>query len=425
MENLKNKVVSILRYSEKYTKTDMVYLVKNSFWLNSNTIIVTAFSLVLSVAFARLISKEVYGTYQFIISLSTIIGAVTLTGMNTAVTQAVARGFEGVFPTSVKIQIKYGLIPFILGLGMSLYYALNQNLEISVSMIAIAILLPLTNALNTWASFLNGKKEFGHFFKLNQWTNIIYYAGMITAIIFIPNIIVLVILNFLLNTISNFLVYKLVIKKFKPNNEQEEGAISFGKKFSLSNILPMIALSIDNIIVFHFLGAANLAIYAFASNIPERLGSLLRPISTIALPKFSEQNTTDIRRSIKAKIWRFSLFSLISWIIYVLLSPILFKLFFPNYLDSIFYSQIYALVVVLNIYAGLIFAALSSTRSNTIFKFNTINPIFNIIVIFVSIYFWGIWGAVMGKITGTAFQIVTSWYFLKKSEEEIIKKSVI
>ena len=286
MEKLKNKIISFLRWSERYTKTDMVYLAKGGFWLNANMVITSIFAFVLSIAFARLVSKEVYGTYQFVISVSSIIGAFTLTGMNTSVTQAVARGFEKVFPDSVKIQIKFGIIPVVIGLGISIYYLINQNLILSASLVVVALLLPLTNALNTWAAFLGGKKEFGDYFKYSQIVNIAYYAGITLIILFIPTALFLVIANFLLNTISNFVVHKLVIKKYKPNQNNEEEAFEYGKKLSLSNVLPMVALNIDNIIIFHFLGATNLAIYIFASNIPERISGLLRPISVIALPNF-------------------------------------------------------------------------------------------------------------------------------------------
>ena len=197
MEKLKNKIISFLRWSERYTKTDMVYLAKGGFWLNANMVITSIFAFVLSIAFARLVSKEVYGTYQFVISVSSIIGAFTLTGMNTSVTQAVARGFEKVFPDSVKIQIKFGIIPVVIGLGISIYYLINQNLILSASLVVVALLLPLTNALNTWAAFLGGKKEFGDYFKYSQIVNIAYYAGITLIILFITTAIFLVIANYL------------------------------------------------------------------------------------------------------------------------------------------------------------------------------------------------------------------------------------
>ena len=415
MEKLKNKIISFLRWSERYTKTDMVYLAKGGFWLNANMVITSIFAFVLSIAFAKLVSKEVYGTYQFVISVSSIIGAFTLTGMNTSVTQAVARGFEKVFPDSVKIQIKFGIIPVVIGLGISIYYLINQNLILSASLVVVALLLPLTNALNTWAAFLGGKKEFGDYFKYSQIVNIAYYAGITLIILFIPTALFLVIANFLLNTISNFVVHKLVIKKYKPNQNNEEEAFEYGKKLSLSNVLPMVALNIDNIIIFHSLGSPNLAIYIIPSHIPERISGLLRPISVIALPKFSEKKPSEVKSSVFAKLWKLSALALLGWLFYFFLSPFLFKIFFPQYTQSVTYSQIYAIVFIFSTFSSLLSTALSSIRSKALFKFNIINPLFNVAIIFIMVYFFGLWGAIIGKITGSVFQTALSWYYLNNS----------
>jgi short subunit fatty acids transporter len=68
----KSKLISLLRKSEKYTKTDMVYLLKGGFWLNLNNVISSGLSFVLSILFAKYVSKEAYGSYQFLISFASI-----------------------------------------------------------------------------------------------------------------------------------------------------------------------------------------------------------------------------------------------------------------------------------------------------------------------------------------------------------------
>lgn len=413
MENLKIKIVSLLRWSEKYTKTDMVYLTKNSFWINANTIIVSIFSFVLSIAFARFVSKDTYGIYQFVISLSGIIGAFTLTGMNTAVTQAVARGFEGVFQKSVRTQIKFAFIPLLIGLAISLYYALNLNSTLSTSLIIVAIFLPLSNALNTWGAFLNGKKEFGNYFKLNQITNFIYYGGMITSIILLPNVILLIALNFLLGIVSNLVIYKLVVKKYKPNQNQDNENIHFGKKLSLSNILPIIALSIDNIIIFHYLGATNLAIYAFASNIPERLGGLMRPISMIAFPKFSEQDPEILKENIYKKTLKFFILAIIAGIIYIFISPYFFKLLFPLYTDSVFYSQLYTIAVIISLTATLPLTSIYARKLSRIYILNIIYPLASIILLVLGGYFGGLIGVIYAKIASSILLLGGTLYLNK------------
>jgi len=64
IKKLKDKIYRLLRRSEKYFKTDMVYLAHGGFWLTLGQIISSAASFLLAIAFANLLPKETYGTYK-------------------------------------------------------------------------------------------------------------------------------------------------------------------------------------------------------------------------------------------------------------------------------------------------------------------------------------------------------------------------
>ncbi len=414
VENLKIKIISVLRWSERYTNTDMIYLIKNSFWLNANTFIVTILSFVLSIAFAKYLSKEVFGTYQFLISISTIIGALTLTGMNSAVTQAVARGYEGVLKKSVREQFRLSLIPLLAGIFVSLYYFLQNNIDISILILIVAIFLPLANALNTWTAFLSGKGEFGRYFKYSQIINFSYYGTMLAIVIVAPGSTALVAANFVVSLVSNLVVYFLVQKKYHPTEETDGSALNYGKKLSLSNILPLIATNIDNIMVFHLLGATDLAIYAFATNIPERFMGLLRPVATIAFPKLAQKDEKEVAKNIPQKTFKFFIISTITGIVYLILAPYIYHVFFQEYQNSILYSQIYVLSLVMSMAASIPITALFAMRSKNIFVFNILNPIFNSLIVVIGAYTFGIWGILFAKIISSTFSLFYSIFFVSK-----------
>ena len=65
---IKEKIYKLLRKSEKWTHTDMIYLAKGGFWLTLGQIISSVSSFALAVAFANFLPKEVYGNYKYIIS---------------------------------------------------------------------------------------------------------------------------------------------------------------------------------------------------------------------------------------------------------------------------------------------------------------------------------------------------------------------
>lgn len=416
MEAIKTKIVSLLRYTERYTKTDMVYLVKNSFWLNLNTLISSMLSLAISVAFARYISKDVYGNYQFLISFASIIGTLTLTGMNAAVIQAVARGYEGVLKKSVIVQLKYSIIPFLAGITASIYYFINNNTTLSYSLIAVAVFMPLASALNTWSAFLSGKKDFKKTFIFGQIYNGFYYLLMFVCILKFPQTITLVFVNFSASLIINLFIYLRVSKKSVSNNNEDDDSISYGKKLSLSSILPLISLHIDNVIVFNLLGASNLAIYAFASNVPEKFMSLIRPISTIALPKMSTRNKEELRSELGKKILKLFIFSLAFSLIYIMLAPLTYKILFPTYTESVLYSQFYVIAAAISTTTSFAISFMFASRSNKIYTYNLINPVFNIAIMIIGAYIFGIWGLIASRIIGNGFSLALS-YGLEKNLE--------
>lgn len=415
MQSLKSTIFNILRWSEKYTKTDMIYLTKGSFWLNFNNIISSIFSFVLSILFARFVSKDIYGNYQFLISLVSIIGTLTLIGMNAAVTQAVARNLEGVFKDSVKTQIRFSIIPFFVGLIISAYYFLKGNLTISIPLVIAVLLMSIGSALNTWSAFISGKKRFDSLFFQSQIINILYYGTMVLIIAFYPKTTLLVIGNYGATFIGNLICYFYTLKKFEPNQEKEPEAISYGKKLSLSSILPMIALHIDNVLIFHLLGSQNLAIYAFASNIPEKFMSLVRPISIIAMPKIAEKAIGWEKKFFIQKLFRFAFLVTTMSIFYILISPSIYKNFFPTYTESIIFSQVYILAAAFAAITSFCLASIFASRSSSIFKFNIWNPVINILTIVTGAYLFGIWGVVAGKIIGSAFSFFYSFNLQKEN----------
>jgi len=416
MEKLKNKTVAILRWSEKYTKTDMVYLVSSSFWMNLNTIITTLFSFLLYIAFANLIPKEIYGQYQFLISISSIIGSLTLTGINVAITQAVARNKEGSFKKSILVQLRWGIVPFIFSLFLSAYYLLQNNESIAISVILIGILLPILNTFNTYSAFLTGKKDFKRAFFYGQILNFSYYPAMIISLFFIKNAFGLIAVNLLVNTTANIILYYLTIKFYKPNTEEDPETITFGKHLSLAGIFSATISQFDNILVFHFLGATSLAIYAFASNIPDRFSGIFKSISNAAFPKFSERSRAELDKEIFQKNKRFAFFIFSFFLIYILLAPFFFHIFFPQYLSSVKYSQAYAIILALGAMLYLPTTLLNATKSyKEIYKYNFINSIVNILLMSFGTFFFGIWGLILSKGISNIFNLILFKYLIRKS----------
>lgn len=396
---IKEKIKSFLLWTQKYTQTDMIYLVKGGSWLIFGQIIGTVASFLLSIAFANLLDPVTYGNYRYILSLVGILTIFSLTGMGTATTQAVARGFEGSFYSAFREKLKFGTLGSLAALGLAIYYFLKGNYTLPVPLLISAIFLPLWQASGIYGNFLNGKKRFDLLASWGTISQIISVISLIITLFLTKNLFWIIAVYFISGTFSNYFFYLLTKKKFKPNKKEDSQTLFFGKHLSLMDVFNQIAFYLDRILIFHYLGAAQVAIYQFAITPPEHIKALLKNIQPLALPKFAQKSKEEIKKTIFKKMVKFSLFLLPLIVIYILLAPFLYKILFRQYLNSILYSQIFSISLI---FTPLIFLGTSILQSQTaqkqLYLLNIGTSIIKILLLFFFIYFYGLIGAILAQI---------------------------
>jgi O-antigen/teichoic acid export membrane protein len=396
--NLKARIVSFLRFTEKYTKTDMVYLAKGGLWMNLGFITINAFAFILSIAFAKFLTKEVYGTYQFILSIGSILSALTLTGMNNAIIQAVARGYEGAVRSSISVQLRYNLTSLCVAFIIFLYYLLNGDKTIALGVLLIGFLTPVFSAFNTYLALISGRKDFKGGYLYNLYLIIPYNIAMLACIIFVRDPIALVATNFGANTISSIIIYYIVLKRYKPNHEEDSSTIAYGKHLSIAGIITTIAAQADNILAFHYLGNAQLAVYAFAKTIPERIGGTLKGITIMAFPKLSEKSPEELKKGVLSRSLRLAALTLVISLFYISVAPFLYKILFPEYIDSILYSQGFSLMLVLATLSSFPLTSLMAMKAQReIYAHNIVSSVIGIALMATLTAFHGIWGIIIAK----------------------------
>lgn len=395
----------------------MVYLARSGFWLNLGSVSVSLFSLVLYIIFARVLSPEVYGTYQYLLSAGALIGAFSLTGMNSAVIRAVAQGKEGVLRRSVRIQLVWGLLPFSISLVVAAYYALHGNLLLAAGFALTAVFLPLNNALNTYSAFLAGKKDFRRLFLYNFCISAVFYSTLAVIALSNPNIILLIATNLVTQTTGLYIAYRTVVKKYHLPDTMDEETLQYGKHLSVMGVISSVVQYADNILAFHFLGPAALAVYSFATAVPDRIGGLLKFIPSALLPSFSQKSPQDIQRSITTRsIVSITCAALAIATLYSIVAPTLFHLLFPRYNASIPYSQIYAFFMVAIV--GTVFTTALTAQKNVraLYITNTAFPFFQLLLQIVGILFFGLWGLIGARlIAHVLLNILSGWLLFRQN----------
>ena len=246
---MKSKILNIIDFLSKTLRTDLRYIISGIFWFGSEHFVTTLTGLATAVVFANLIVPETYGTYKYVLSLLPFLGITTLSKINDSLTVSVAKGFEGDIINALKTKIKWGLLGSMAGFILSLYYYTRGNQELAILISIMAIFIPVFNNPLIYSNFLTGKKKFKPLAILHSISSVIYSILIIGTIILSKNVIIIITVYFLTNTIIRFSALIYTLKKYPPNKNTEEKTIPYGKKISILEVVNVISASKDNILV--------------------------------------------------------------------------------------------------------------------------------------------------------------------------------
>jgi len=416
MNRLKSVTRALLERSESFFKTDMVYMAKGGFWLGAGQIASAAISFISSLFFANLISKDIYGNYKYIIAATSILGAFSLTGMGSVVVQGVARGFEGILDRAMKITLKWGFVIVVVALGTSSYYFFKGNNTLAIALLIAGVSLPFSQAFTLYGNYLMGKKDFRRVTLYGTSSQLIITLGLITTAVLTQNVLAMVFVYFALTIITTLFAYRRTLKNFHINETHDHTLIPYGKHLSIMGLFGTISNQFDKILVFHYLGAVQLAVYAFSQAIPDQLKGVLKSIFGIALPKYAALPESELRSSIKSKFWQLTILTTIAVILLIVLMPFVFKLLFPKYLEAVLYSQIYmlGLITIPGIsLLGIYFQLKKETRK--MYELNLISSTSTLIVTFILIYHYGLMGAVIANGVSWLLMLLAHVYYFATS----------
>lgn len=420
----KEKIYKTLRYSEQYFQTDMIYLAKGGFWLSAGQTVSSAATFLLAITFAHFVPKEIYGTYKYILSIAGILASANLRGMATAVIQAVARGHEGVLIPALREKITWGSLGGFASVAVGIYYYLNGNMTLAVSFWLIAVFIPLFDSFEIYDSYLQGKKLFGISALYGAVGQIIPTALLIGVLFFTENLYAILLTYFASWTVVRIAVFFYTIKRFPPNSSRDDSALTYGRHGSFIGILATIFSSLDSPVLFHYIGATELAIYTFAMAPVIQITGLAKRIPTLATPKMAERSAAQLDLMLKKRTLWLLLSGLAIAGAYALFAEYLFRWFFPQYLDAVKYSRVFALTIPLAIAPSILGSALSAKLTlipkKMLYLWN-IPGIIGSLSLFILVSWIGVYGAIISRLLASLASFAIGgwmWHIVKIRERE-------
>jgi O-antigen/teichoic acid export membrane protein len=393
----------------------MVYVAQGSFWWIFGRIFSFLAGFLILMAFARFSSKEVYGAYQYIISMSAMIGLILLPGLDTALIRSVAQKKEKTFFLCEREKLKFGVFAFLVFLAISLWYFFHKNLDLAISFFIAGIFSVPLAIFSLYLAFWQGRKKFDLQNKYFVAHNLLGASILISFIILKPKISFIILGYFFAFTFSTFLFWILTRKKINRETEEDKEAIPYGKHLTIMSIPGAISSQIDNVIMWQFIGPVQVAIYAYALRLVERISELI-PFSALAFPKMAEKNlkADGVKKNIFDKFLKLFWFSIPFAILYIVFCPLFFKIFFPAYKEAIIYSQVLALTLIFAPFSFLSTAFLAEAKKRELYILNFTPQILKIALFFVLIPFFGIWGGVFSILIAQIFFSALTLYFFQK-----------
>ena len=420
MQRLKDKFVNILRWSERYTKTDMLYLTSGGLWLTAGNGINILSGLILSVAFANLLPQEAFGTYQFVFSLAAIVGAFSLTGIKASVMRSVSMGLENALQFGFITHLKWSVGIALGGFALAAYYFINDSATLAISLLVVGSFSPFLESFKIYQPFFTGKKDFRSSVLFGAWRKPIPIIALLVALAVTDNPAILVFVYFLSHTATAGALFWYVLKKYPgarthhdtQNVAKKESTLVYAKHLSFLNILGSVAENLDKVLLFHYLGAAEVAVYTLARMPQSHISKLAGMGKTLSFPKMTTQPIAEIRRTLPRKLSLFFLLLLGIVIIYALAAPFIFRLLFPQYIDAVLFSQALAFLLLFMPFSLMQQVFGAHARKKEMYILSTGGQIIKIALLLALLPLYGIWGAVAALFATQTIKGIASAYFL-------------
>ncbi|MDP2593824.1 MAG: oligosaccharide flippase family protein [bacterium] len=410
---MKDRFFSFLRASERYTHIDMVYLAKGGSWMSGGQAINMLVGFLVSIAFANLLPKESFGTYKFILSTVALIGIFSFLDIGTAVTQAVAKGFGNSLRQGFRANLKWSLGVSLAGFALSLYYYIQGNNLLSFAFLLAGLLSPLSGSASLYGAYLLGKKDFKRSTLYGIIRNVLPAAALIGTLFLTQSLWVIIAVYFVSAVLINLLLYRVTLRAYRDENgTKDPELIYYAGHLGIMGIIGQVAGNLDKILIFHYLGAAPLAIYAFAIAPVEQLQSGKKILNALLLPKLSERPFEELQKSAPRRVVMLALYAAVLIGIYVPLIPYFYEFFYPKYLDSVFYSQIYALTLFVVIGSVLESHLIAHKKKKELYIIRTIIPLTQIALFFILIPSFGLMGLVVAQVATRLFASLSAYYFV-------------
>jgi O-antigen/teichoic acid export membrane protein len=202
------------------------------------------------------------------------------------------------------------------------------------------------------------------------------------------------------NLLAALFFYRRTLIIYRPSLDRDDhDFVHYGKHLSIIGLVTGLASTLDQIFLFHYAGAAELALYSFAIAIPEQMKGQMKNISNMFQARYAPRPSSEIKRDIGNKVLWYGLASGALVLAYIAGAPIIFHLLFPNYADAVLYSQIYVLSILSHTWDPQSAYLLAKKRTRALYVQYSVYAVTLTLGMLLGVTLWGLLGLVIARVT--------------------------
>jgi len=412
---LNRRTQSLVVTLEKRLKTDVRYLVSGGGVMVMGQIAVTTIALLTSVAFANLLSKEAYGTYQYILTTAEFIAAFSLIGLGRAVVSSVARGQDGTLDDAFKKGLLWGSFSIVCGLGVGGYYFFQGNLLFALGVGLGTTLMLIIATAKVYIPFLNGRKLFSQTSGCTVIGLLIPSTALVLTLLITQDLLTLLGVFLITSTFTNVGLY-LYSRRYKRNNNTDPQLLHEALHLTSDSLIARVAAYADRLVLFQFAGPVALAEFWIAMNIERQFSHIFKSANSIVAPKLSNRSYGALRSALPLKILYLYTIIIPLMVLYMVATPYIISTFFPLYANIVGYTQVLGLLFLFLPIKVFFDVLISHRLHRVLYKITLLTAIPKIIATIIFVPWLGIWGVILSIFIEQIIHAgLVLWFFFKSN----------
>lgn len=250
----------MITFLSKHLHIDFAFVSGSLFWLGVRQACAAGMGLAFTISLARTLPPNDFGVFILVTTITSLVGIVTLPGVNDAITHAVAKGRDKTYDPVLKhVYKRVVVLALVAGLMAGGVVLIFKNIPLWV--VFIAVTFPFSVNLNLWEQFLIAKEKIRQASIAGVIQSVLGFGGVICIIlVFRTSLYPTLTLYFLIFGVVNsgFVFWS---RRFIEDSKVDTSVVQEGTYLTFIHGIQLFARNTDKLLLGLFISPAVLSTY--------------------------------------------------------------------------------------------------------------------------------------------------------------------